>query len=162
MKRKRPEKFGLHRSQRTPQINWALDFDYLAKLSADDRAWLEQFAYEFYRSAPKPVLHSPEQQRANWREFKANQRDVMSRGDAYGGRQECSAHQAHGLRQARVLEAGEFLRQHELLSTYTAEETTVITGIDSKRAAGRAKRANKAATYVPTTSQRQRKRRKRA
>lgn len=78
---------NLKNSNKSKHINWQLDFEsYVDKLSPEDLAWLDRFANEYYRAAPRAELMTRDQLRERWRDSKANSRDVTSRGDAVGRR----------------------------------------------------------------------------
>jgi hypothetical protein len=122
---------NLKNSSKSRHINWALDFgSYVDKLNPQELAWLDQFAREYYRDAPRPELCTQVQLRERWRDSKANARDVMSRGDAMSRRL--------GLESGGVPAEGR--ERHD-----QAEED-VISRIDAAR-------ARKRARSVHTTSQ---------
>lgn len=59
---------------------WRLDQDYLAKLSPDERAWLEQFNAEYYRGEfeGEPLHPRGEARREIYRRFNAAARDLVT------------------------------------------------------------------------------------
>jgi hypothetical protein len=65
-------------------VDWAVDYDYVDKLSPEELKWLETFTREHYFSWSKLELQTREQVRDRRRAYKAGQRDLMSRGATLG------------------------------------------------------------------------------
>jgi hypothetical protein len=60
------------------RLKWALDYDYLGKLSPEQKAWMEKFNDEYYRSefSDEP-LHNEAQRLSISRANNANERDIF-------------------------------------------------------------------------------------
>jgi hypothetical protein len=130
---------NLKNSKKSPHLNWQVDFDYLAKLSTEELAWLDEFARDYYHPGARSGLFDGSQLRERWTAAKANARDLMSRLDGVGRRSAAS---------------GENASDFEPRARYDAGEDASIRRIDRAREQGR--------DSVPATVRSRSKGRKRA
>lgn len=77
------EEFGLEVKSFPKNKQWAVDQDYVSKLTEAEKAWLGQFNQEFYRGTvnqkdPKTLHNTPELARDCYNRNNASNRDLMS------------------------------------------------------------------------------------
>jgi hypothetical protein len=81
---KKPRKYGLSKNHTRKNAREFVDFDYVEKLSDEEREFLERFSREFYQGGPRKgdpnAVHATDEQRkATYRANNERNRDVWNK-----------------------------------------------------------------------------------
>lgn len=84
---KRRGTYGAYSKNHPRSVQWMVDYDYLNKLSDEEKEWLAQFTDEWVGgdlSSEAPLHATPEQRKAAYRKNNSQKRDWYSKMDAQG------------------------------------------------------------------------------